>query len=159
MQQHQLEKDMGTFTLLYHKSLETRSAMTTRGPVEVQLEPPTADACVYPKGYRAKASTRPLPCAMRHLHNVAIPMRDGVRLYAEVYLPEAPGKYPAIIGWTPFDKGPDPDRSQDGFKAIGMPDSGYISGFETFEGVDPAWWTAHDYAVVNVCLLYTSRCV
>ena len=150
MQQDQIAKDMGTFTLLYHKSLETRSAMTTRGPVEVQLEPPTPDTRVYPKGYRAKESTRPLPCAMRHLRNVAIPMRDGVRLYAEVYLPEAPGKYPAIIGWTPFDKGPDPDRSQDGFKEVGMPDSGYISGFETFEGVDPAWWVDHDYAVVNV---------
>jgi putative CocE/NonD family hydrolase len=32
----------------------------------------------------------------------AIPMRDGVILYADAYLPSAPGKYPTIVTRTPY---------------------------------------------------------
>lgn len=32
----------------------------------------------------------------------AVPMRDGVILYADVYLPEEPGKYPTIVSRTPY---------------------------------------------------------
>lgn len=33
---------------------------------------------------------------------VAIPMRDGVKLYADIYRPAAPGKYPVIVCRTPY---------------------------------------------------------
>ena len=33
---------------------------------------------------------------------VAVPMRDGVKLYADVYRPAAPGKYPVIVSRTPY---------------------------------------------------------
>ncbi len=33
---------------------------------------------------------------------VAVPMRDGVKLYADVYRPAAPGKYPVIVCRTPY---------------------------------------------------------
>ncbi|MCC6857929.1 MAG: CocE/NonD family hydrolase [Bryobacterales bacterium] len=33
---------------------------------------------------------------------VPIPMRDGVKLYADVYRPAAPGKYPVIVSRTPY---------------------------------------------------------
>lgn len=146
----QIKREMDGFTLIYHKSSETQSAMTTRGPEEIELPAPSPKTMVYPAGYRAIPTTMPLPCAMRHMHDVSIPMRDGARLYADVYLPDKEGTYPAIIGWTPFNKGPNPAGTQDGFQEVGMPDKGYISGFETFEGVDPAWWVDHDYAVVFV---------
>jgi putative CocE/NonD family hydrolase len=32
----------------------------------------------------------------------AVPMRDGVILYADVYMPAAPGKYPTIVTRTPY---------------------------------------------------------
>src|SRR5260221_6810237 len=32
-----------------------------------------------------------------------IPMRDGVNLAADVYLPQAPGRYPALLVRTPYD--------------------------------------------------------
>ncbi len=35
-------------------------------------------------------------------HHVAIPMRDGVNLYADVYRPVAEGKYPVIVCRTPY---------------------------------------------------------
>jgi uncharacterized protein len=42
--------------------------------------------------------------------NVAVPMRDGVLLRADVYRPEGGGRVPAVLGRTPYDRtfGPTP---------------------------------------------------
>src|ERR1700760_4284029 len=37
-------------------------------------------------------------------YNVLIPMRDGVRLSAHIYRPEAKGKFPVILVRTPYGK-------------------------------------------------------
>jgi putative CocE/NonD family hydrolase len=37
--------------------------------------------------------------------DVAVPMRDGVRLSANVFRPETPGRYPVILVRTPYGKG------------------------------------------------------
>jgi putative CocE/NonD family hydrolase len=36
--------------------------------------------------------------------NVPIPMRDGVRLFADIYRPAAPGRYPVLLQRTPYNK-------------------------------------------------------
>ena len=36
--------------------------------------------------------------------NLAIPMRDGTTLYADLYRPDGPGPYPVILQRTPYDK-------------------------------------------------------
>ena len=36
--------------------------------------------------------------------NVAVPMRDGTVLYADVYRPEGPGPFPVLFQHTPYDK-------------------------------------------------------
>jgi putative CocE/NonD family hydrolase len=36
--------------------------------------------------------------------NVAAPMRDGVKLYADIYRADAPGKFPVILIRTPYNK-------------------------------------------------------
>ncbi|MCC6589673.1 MAG: CocE/NonD family hydrolase [Bryobacterales bacterium] len=36
--------------------------------------------------------------------NVKVPMRDGVELAADLYLPDAPGKYPTVVYRTPYNK-------------------------------------------------------
>jgi len=36
--------------------------------------------------------------------NVAVPMRDGTVLYADVYRPSGPGPYPALLTRSPYDK-------------------------------------------------------
>jgi putative CocE/NonD family hydrolase len=38
----------------------------------------------------------------RQLFDVMIPMRDGVKLAADIWLPEAPGRYPLILVRTPY---------------------------------------------------------
>jgi putative CocE/NonD family hydrolase len=40
---------------------------------------------------------------IRFLFDEAVPMRDGVRLAADVYLPPEKGRYPAILQRTPYD--------------------------------------------------------
>ena len=37
--------------------------------------------------------------------NVAVPMRDGVTLYADIYRPEGAGPFPVLLQRTPYDKG------------------------------------------------------
>ncbi len=41
---------------------------------------------------------------LRQMFNVRVPMRDGLELSADIALPEAPGKYPAILVRTPYVK-------------------------------------------------------
>jgi len=36
--------------------------------------------------------------------NLAVPMRDGTVLYADLYRPEGPGPFPTILQRTPYDK-------------------------------------------------------
>jgi uncharacterized protein len=44
------------------------------------------------------------PSEARGLRDVMVPMRDGVRLATDVYLPEGPGPWPALLERTPYDK-------------------------------------------------------
>ncbi len=48
------------------------------------------------------------PFAVRTRRDVTVPMRDGVRLSADLYLPEAPGSFPTVLMRTPYDNNADP---------------------------------------------------
>lgn len=48
---------------------------------------------------------KPSFSSIRIIYDVIIPMRDGVRLVADVYRPKVTGKYPAILIRTPYEKG------------------------------------------------------
>src|SRR5882757_10370720 len=49
----------------------------------------------------AQASDR---YAVTYEHNVAVGMRDGVTLRADIYRPEAAGNFPVLLQRTPYDK-------------------------------------------------------
>jgi len=44
---------------------------------------------------------------VRFLHDLRVPMRDGVTLSADVYLPRANGPFPVIYQWTPYESARD----------------------------------------------------
>jgi uncharacterized protein len=46
--------------------------------------------------------------AVRTLSDVKVPMRDGVRLSADVYLPDGPGPFPTVLMRTPYDNNTEP---------------------------------------------------
>lgn len=83
--------------------------------------------------------------------DVAVPMRDGVELYADIFMPENPGeKIPAILAWSNYGKRCNEFRAGDlvGFTP-GVP-AGAVSEMAKFEGPDPSYWCRHNYAVINV---------
>ena len=42
------------------------------------------------------------PMVVKKVRDIFIPMRDGVQLAANLYLPEKPGKYPGIFSFYPY---------------------------------------------------------
>jgi putative CocE/NonD family hydrolase len=87
----------------------------------------------------ALAITAPVPVSVRAqtaeskyevgmMHNVMVPMRDGVRLATDIYRPArngqlVEGRFPVVLGRTPYNKagGPGPSRA-----AINFVRNGYI---------------------------------
>lgn len=95
--------------------------------------------------------TKALTSDIRIDHDVEIVMRDGVRLYIDVYRPaNSEAKVPAILSWSCYGKK---------YSALDMlpmcvwhccVDRNSLSGLEKFEGLDPQAWCANGYAIISV---------
>ncbi|KAK3070158.1 hypothetical protein LTR53_010943 [Teratosphaeriaceae sp. CCFEE 6253] len=105
------------------------------------------------KGWRyAHEKARPIACDITIDHDVAIPMRDGAKLYADIYRPaDTFEKVPAILCWSPFGK------KFNGVLSLGLMvpwdlgiPKGRLSGLEKFEAPDPADLVPRGYAVVSI---------
>jgi predicted acyl esterase len=93
---------------------------------------------------------------MRVAFDVPIRMDDGLELRADVFLPAAPGRYPALMAHGPYGKGL---SFQDGhFKPIwdmmtaAHPETAAASSnrYQVWELPDPERWTREGYACVRV---------
>jgi predicted acyl esterase len=83
--------------------------------------------------------------------DVAVPMRDGVVLYCDIFKPSACAEpIPAILAWSNYGKRPNDFRPPElvGFTP-GVP-VGAVSPMAKFEAADPAYWCLNNYAVINV---------
>jgi uncharacterized protein len=64
--------------------------------------------CTAILGYQARGQRGGAPAAadpsIKIENNVLVPMRDGVRLAADIYRPAADGKYPVLLSRTPYNK-------------------------------------------------------
>lgn len=92
---------------------------------------------------------------MRLDKDVAVPLRDGAEVKADVYLPEADGKYPVLMTYGPYGK--DCHISQflgEGWETLKTKYPEVLSHssgkFMVFERPDPEPWVGHGYAVVHV---------
>lgn len=80
--------------------------------------------------------------------DVVCPLRDGTKIYADIYRPaDVTHPVPLIISWGTFGKRP--HEGQDEWKLMGVP-PGTVSDMAKFEAADPAYWCRHGYAVANV---------
>lgn len=94
------------------------------------------------------------PSSVRWYFNVPVPMRDGVKLAADVYLPRQTGRYPVLLERTPYGKGGSQKRgicfARHGYAVViedtrGRYDSGgkwYPFIHEANDGQDTIAWTA-----------------
>ncbi|KAN0105062.1 X-Pro dipeptidyl-peptidase C-terminal non-catalytic domain containing protein [Hyaloscypha variabilis] len=105
---------------------------------------------VLPAGWNGH-NAKPLKSDIRVHHDVEIVVRDGCRLYVDIYRPEGTSeKIPAILSWSFYGKK---------YSALEMlpmcvwnccvPRSD-LSGIEKFEGLDPEAWCPKGYAIVSV---------
>lgn len=79
--------------------------------------------------------------------NVAIAMRDGIEIFADVFRPVDESPAPPIIAWSPYGK--HQNGSLEGNPKTNV-QPGMVSKYATFEGPDPVYWVPQGYAVVNV---------
>ena len=80
-------------------------------------------------------------------YDVAVEMRDGVKIYVDVFRPDKEGKYPVLIAWAPYGKHGRVKYKY--FPGCGVCDSD-LSKFAVFEAADPVYWCAKGYSVINV---------
>ncbi|KAM6485617.1 Alpha/Beta hydrolase protein [Trichoderma sp. SZMC 28011] len=104
-----------------------------------------------PAGFQKTSSHRPFRAATIFEQDIEIPLRDGVVIRADVFRPaDINDPVPALVVWSPYGKsGTGYFRLDIVPGRVGVPQS-RLSGFESFEGPDPAEWTARGYAIVNV---------
>jgi uncharacterized protein len=105
---------------------------------------------ILPKGHQKASGHRALRASTVYDRDVEVMLRDGIKLRADVFRPDGDAKVPALLVWSPYGK------TGTGFftvdllpERVGVPQS-MLSGYEKFEGPDPAEWVAEGYAVVNI---------
>jgi len=103
---------------------------------------------VLKKGSIRREGALPLPCDIVLERDVALKMRDGTTIYTDIFRPVSPGRYPALVAWSPYGKDLggqwlDDVKGRSGV-ALGM-----VSELQKFEGPDPAYWVDKGYVVLN----------
>ncbi len=79
--------------------------------------------------------------------DVAVKMRDGVTIYADIYRPEGETGIPAIVAWGFYGKRPNEGGGE--WQIMGVV-PGTVSKLAKFEAPDPGYWCRKGYAVANV---------
>ncbi|KAJ3546555.1 hypothetical protein NM208_g1947 [Fusarium decemcellulare] len=82
-------------------------------------------------------------------YDETIVLRDGTKIYADVYRPSDGSKFPALLAWTPYGKHVNPWLKWDNMQGCGVP-SNVVSKYVGFETPDPGFWCRNGYAVVVV---------
>ncbi|KAF9891443.1 hypothetical protein FE257_003909 [Aspergillus nanangensis] len=105
-----------------------------------------------PRGHVKHPGFQPFPIDVIWEQDVAISLRDGINLYADIFRPSNDQeRVPAIIPWSPYGKVGTSTLNLDnmGPWRMGIPYQN-MSGYETFEGPNPAEWCSRGYAVVDI---------
>jgi predicted acyl esterase len=57
-----------------------------------------------PKGHKRTPANRAFEADTVFEKDIAIPLRDGLKLYVDVFRPKTDSKVPAILIWSPYGK-------------------------------------------------------
>ncbi|ETS77006.1 hypothetical protein PFICI_10880 [Pestalotiopsis fici W106-1] len=105
-------------------------------------------------GHAKDPGRRPFDVDTVFEKDVAVEMRDKVKLYTDVFRAtssdDSNGKVPALIQWSPYGKsGGAQTYDVMGPFRCGVP-LDKTSGYEKFEALDPAEWCTRGYAIINI---------
>lgn len=81
--------------------------------------------------------------------DVAIQLRDGVTVYADIFRPAEQNNCPVIIAWSPYGKQGSWIHNDIFHNRVDV-ESEWEDGLNKFEGPVPAYWCRHGYAIINV---------
>lgn len=90
--------------------------------------------------------------------DIAVPMRDGIRLRVNVFRPPGEGPFPVLLSAHPYGKDNTPAHTRSGhgpniqYRMLRQAGPSSFSAETGWEAPDPGWWTQHGYAVVNADL-------
>ena len=80
-------------------------------------------------------------------YDTSVKMRDGMKIYIDLFRPEKEGKYPVIICWGPYGKQGRPTiYSMMGNTGLNDED---INKYTGFEAGDPVYWCRNGYIIIN----------
>lgn len=79
--------------------------------------------------------------------DVPMVLRDGTKIYTDIYRPKTTEKVPVIISWSYYGKRPGDGMSE--WQVMGVK-PGTISTMAKFESPDPGYWCHQGYAIANV---------
>ena len=82
-------------------------------------------------------------------YDVAVTMRDGVKLYVDIFRPKADGNYPVVLAWAPYGKHAGAQDYYATLKGCGQ-SKALHSEYARFEGPDPANWCPYGYVIIYV---------
>lgn len=107
---------------------------------------------ILPRGSVLKEGALALPCDILYERDISVQLRDGTTIYVDLYRPpgsEAP-QVPVIVCAGPFGKlgGFNRARFDQMPYRMGIPQC-TVSSLEKFEGLDPAYWCLHGYAIAH----------
>ncbi|MVA57344.1 CocE/NonD family hydrolase [Agrobacterium vitis] len=101
------------------------------------------------KGSTQREGGMPLKSDVLVERDVAVTLRDGVTIRADLYRPVEEGQYPAIIGWSPYGKrGGMLNNDLFGHPTRMDVPVAWEDGLNKFEAPTPAYWVAHGYVVI-----------
>lgn len=105
---------------------------------------------VLKQGTQIVPGALPLLCDILWEKHIPVKLRDGVTIYTDVFRPVKGPKVPTIISGGPYGKngGQFSEFTDKAPWRFGIPRR-IVSGLEKFEGVDPAYWVFHGYAVAH----------
>jgi len=82
--------------------------------------------------------------------DVAVMLRDGVTIYADVFRPEGHDDLPVLVAWGPYGKHFPTFEIYGRFPGCGVKTEWIDPDYTIFEGPDPTHWCPLGYAIVNV---------
>jgi predicted acyl esterase len=90
---------------------------------------------------------RTIECGMIVERDVAVALRDGVRIFVDVYRSRDEQPAAPLVAWGPYGKHVPNEPAR--FPTAGL-NPAHMSPITPFEGPDPVYWVPRGYAVVTV---------